>query len=119
MNNGQREGRMFRYTGGRLGQPGGPMSLERILLFDINRVLSFDVNRILFFDLNRILTWDIGRAVQRPIPPVLLQGLAGWFLAAILVDVTDMRQYPGLTLMAAMAAAFVLPELVRRLRATR
>jgi hypothetical protein len=82
------------------------------------RILSFDVNRILFFDLNRILTWDIGRAIQRPIPPVVLRALAGWFLAAILLDVTDTWPDRRAVIMVAAATAFVvLPNLVRRRRA--
>jgi hypothetical protein len=84
----------------------------------LERVLSFDVNRILFFDLNRILTWDIGRAMQRPIPPVVLRALAGWFLASILLDVTDMWPDRRAVIMVATATAFVvLPHLLRRLRA--
>lgn len=73
---------------------------------------QFDVNRILRFNLDPILNW--------PIPPMLLKGLAGWFLAAFTIDV--MRVQRGgfaLFLTAASAGAFILPDLVRRMRAHR
>ena len=90
------------------------MSLKRILSFDLNRidltrVLLFDVNRILRFDLDRILTWSI--------PPMLLRGLAGWFLAAITLDVIGMKGRLAVFLVAASAGTFMmLPDLVRRMR---
>src|SRR5215207_6942820 len=90
-----------------LGQE-AQMLPRRVLLFDVNRILLFDVNRIFRFDLNRILTWDIGLALQRPVSPILLKALAGWFLYAILLDITDVR-HSGIVLVAAMGVAFVLP----------
>jgi len=77
------------------------MSLKDILSFDVNRILSFDVNRILF--------WRI--------PPMLLKGLAGWFLASIALQSIGMwRGGLALFVAALSAGAFVLPDLVRRMR---
>jgi len=93
------------------------MSLMKTVLFDLNRVLSFGVNRILSFDLNRILTWDVGRALRWPIPPMLLKGMAGWFLASITLQM--MGRWGGAVavfIAAATAGVFVLPDLVRRTR---
>jgi hypothetical protein len=77
------------------------MSLKGILSFDVSRVLSFDVNRILF--------WRI--------PPMLLKGLAGWFLASIVLQAMGIwRGGPAVFVAALTAYAFLIPDLVRRMR---
>jgi len=86
----------------------------------LKRVLSFDLNRVLLFEVNRILKWDVGQALHWRVPPMLLKGLAGWFLAAIALDVMGKWQGFGAAFLAAASAgAFVLPDLVRRMRAQR
>ena len=72
-------------------------------------ILSFDVNRILLFDVNRILFWRV--------PPMLLKGLAGWFLASLALQRMGMwRGGLALFVAALSAGAFVLPDLVSRMR---
>ena len=93
------------------------MSLKRVLRFDVNRILRFDLNRILSFDLNRIGSWDVGRALQWHVPPMLLRGLAGWFLAAIALDVMGMWGSGfARSLAAASAAALALTAFAGRRR---
>jgi hypothetical protein len=94
------------------------MSLKRVLSFDVDRVLLFDMNRILFFDLNRILLFDLNRILFWRIPPLMLIGLAGWFLASLALQMGIWSRGLAVFVSAASAGAFVL-SLIGRLRAQR
>ena len=86
------------------------MSLNRIPSFDVSRVLLFDVNRVLLFDMNRLFSWRI--------PPLMLVGLAGWFVAGVGLDL-GILSLPLARVVAAASAGLFILSLVHRLRAQR
>ena len=66
----------------------------------LKRILSFDVSRILLFDLNRILFWRI--------PPMMLVGLGGWFLASFALQKGVWSRDLAVFVSGASAGVFVL-----------